>query len=109
MRTTINNINLTIVSEKNFCPLGKDMEGTLSIGTNNAAHFREFSPGTVDYGNGVHNSRRVFSHGIGNVRYNRRDRSYRLIINISPEMGGWSPAADEAFEECLAYIERREL
>ena len=105
MKTNFENIQLSLVSEKNSLPVNTKIFGSIMINEDlTEAEFNEI-PNLQCFG-----ARKTFTMfrrpGYG-VSLNTETDKYRIIINVDVNKGGWSLEAEDSFVECLEYLARR--
>lgn len=105
MKTIFENIQLTLVSEKNALPTSNKIFGSIKVNEDTTeAEFNEI-PFFQFFG-----KRKTFTmfHRSGfAVSLNTETEKYRITINIDTDKGGWSLEAENGFTECINYLMRR--
>ena len=105
MKTTFENIQLSLVSEKNSLPINTKIFGSIKINEDlTEAEFCEI-PFFQCFG-----TRKTFTMfrrpGYG-VSLNTETEKYRIIINVDTSKADWSLQAEDGFASCLEYLARR--
>ena len=105
MKTIFENIQLTLVSEKNALPASNKIFGSIKVNEDQTeAEFNEI-PLFPFFG-----KRKTFTmfHRPGYaVSMNTETEKYRIVINVDINKGGWSLEAENGFADCLEYLARR--
>ena len=105
MKTNFENIQLSLVSEKNSLPINTKIFGSIKINEDlTEAEFCEI-PFFQCFG-----ARKTFTMfrrpGYG-VSLNTETEKYRIIINVDTSKADWSLQAEDGFVDCLEYLARR--
>ena len=105
MKTNFENIQLSLVSEKNSLPINTKIFGSIKINEDlTEADFDEI-PSFQIFG-----KRKTFTMfrrpGYG-VSLNTETEKYRIIINVDTSKADWSLQAEDGFVDCLEYLARR--
>ena len=105
MKTNFENIQLSLVSEKNSLPINTKIFGSIKINEDlTEAEFNEI-PFFQCFG-----ARKTFTMfrrpGYG-VSLNTETEKYRIIINVDTSKADWSLQAEDGFVGCLEYLARR--
>ena len=105
MKTNFENIQLSLVSEKNSLPINTKIFGSIKINEDlTEAEFNEI-PSLQLFG-----PRKTFTmfHRPGYmVSLNAETEKYRIIINVDTSKADWSLQAEDGFVGCLEYLARR--
>ena len=104
MKSTICGVKLTIDSKKNILPIGKGIFGFLKLKHDlSSAEFKEDWPSVLFERKSIR-----LRHGRGfNVSFNPENNTYRITISVNADTPDWYLVADENFEHCLNFVERR--
>lgn len=104
MKSTIHGVKLTIDSKKNILPIGKGIFGFLKLRSDlSVAEFKEEWPSVLFERKSIR-----LRHGRGfNVSFNPENNTYRITISINAGTPDWYLVADENFEECINYVEKK--
>ena len=105
MKTNFENIQLSLVSEKNSLPINTKIFGSIKVNEDlTEAEFCEI-PFFQCFG-----ARKTFTMfrrpGYG-VSLNTETEKYRIIINVDTSKADWSLQAEDGFVDCLEYLARR--
>ena len=105
MKTTFENIQLSLNTERNSLPIDNKIFGSLKINEDlTEADFDEI-PSFQIFG-----KRKTFTmhhHPLGTVSLNTETDKYRIIINVDISKGNWSLDAEDSFIDCIDYLARR--
>ena len=105
MKTTFENIQLSLVSEKNSLPIDTKIFGSIKVNEDlTEAEFNEI-PFLECLG-----KRKTFTmfHRPGYmVSLNTETDKYRIIINVDTSKADWSLDAEDSFIDCIDYLARR--
>ena len=105
MTTIFERIRLSVMTEKNVLPAGKTLFGSLKIGKDLAnARFREepYPFETI-----LRKSFRLKQGKGYTLSFNPEKNMYRITISVNADTPDWYMVADENFEHCLNFVERR--
>ena len=105
MKTHFENIQLTLITEKNSLPTESKIFGSIKVNEDTTkAEFNEI-PFFQCFG-----KRKTFTmyHRPGYmVSLNTETEKYRISINVDINKGDWSLEAENNFADCLAYLARK--
>ena len=104
MKTTICGVKLIGASKKNILPIGKGIFGFLKLKHDlSSAEFKEETPTCLYERKSIR-----LKHGRGfYVSFNPENNTYRITISVNADTPDWYMVADENFEHCLNFVERR--
>ena len=104
MKTTICGVKLIVDTKKNILPIGKGIFGFLKLKHDlSSAEFKEETPTCLYERKSIRLKRgRGFY-----VSFNPENNTYRITISVNADTPDWYMVADENFEHCLNFVERR--
>ena len=105
MKTIFENIQLTLVSEKNALPTNNKIFGSIKV--NEDTTEAEFNEIPFFMLSGKRKTFTMFSRPGYMVSLNTETDKYRIIINVETGKDGWSLEAENGFTECMNYLMRR--
>lgn len=104
MKSTICGVKLCIDSKKNILPIGKGIFGFLKLKHDlSSAEFKEENPTCLYERKSIRLKRGRGFH----VSFNPENNTYRITISVNADTPDWYLVADENFEECINFVEKR--
>jgi hypothetical protein len=105
MKTRFENIQLTLVSEKNSLPINNKIFGSIKVNEDlTEAKFDEIPFFQIS---GKRKTFTMHHHPLGTVSLNTETDKYRIIINVDINKRGWTKDAENSFIDCLMYLSKR--
>ena len=102
MKSRIENILLTLVTQKNSLPTKQPIIGSIKLSRDHTkAEFNEIP---------FFGKRKTFtmhSHPLGSVSLNTETDKYRIIINVDVNKKDWTLNVEDSFYDCMNYLARR--
>ena len=105
MKTIFENIQLTLVSEKNALPTSNKIFGSIKV--NEDTTEAEFNEIPFFMLSGKRKTFTMFSRPGYMVSLNTETDKYRIIINVDVNKGSWALDAEDSFIDCIDYLARR--
>ena len=104
MKSIINGVRLTIESEKNSLPINNGIFGFLKLRHDlSGADFKEECPTVLFERKSIR-----LKQGRGfTVSFNPENNTYRITLSVHSDNPDWFLLADDNFEYCMDYIEKR--
>ena len=105
MKTNFENIQLSLVSEKNSLPVKTKIFGSIKI--NEDLTEAEFCEIPFFQCFGTRKTFTMFRRSGCGVSLNTETDKYRISINVDTSKTDWSLQAEDGFTSCLEYLARR--
>ena len=105
MKTNFENIQLSLVSEKNSLPINTKIFGSIKV--NEDLTEAEFCEIPFFQCFGARKTFTMFRRSGCGVSLNTETDKYRISINVDTSKTAWSLQAEDGFVGCLEYLARR--
>lgn len=104
MKTTFENIQLSLNTERNSLPIDNKIFGSIKINEDlTEAEFQELELTFL----GKRKRINILHKERGNVVYNTETGEYRISVIINTDDAFWVDKADDTFCKCLDFLARR--
>ena len=102
MKSRIENILLTLVTQKNSLPTKQSIIGSIKLSRDHTkAEFNE-----IPFF-GKRKTFTMFHRQSGSVSLNTETDKYRIIINVDVKNKEWPLYVEDSFYDCMNYLARR--
>ena len=102
MKSRIENIQLTLVTQKNSLPTNRSIIGSIKLSSDlTEAEFNE-----IPFF-GKRKTFTMFHRQSASVSLNTETDKYRIIINVDVKNKDWPLCVEDSFFDCMNYLARR--